>query len=197
VDIVRSKAWQGICGNHDWASAKNTDLVLFNPYAREAILWTRQNLRPQSAAYLADLGLTYKDDAFGCVHASLFEPEKFHYLDNYGSIYREFPLMDESGLTVVFVAHTHIPATFIYKGENLYRDHSTTIEISPRYKYVINIGSVGQPRDRDPRSCFCIFDTKAQSIKFVRVEYDIEKAQEDILAQGLPKILSSRLETGW
>jgi diadenosine tetraphosphatase ApaH/serine/threonine PP2A family protein phosphatase len=197
IDIVKKNAWQGICGNHDQAASKDTDLVLFNPYAKEAIRWTRQNLDPKQKEYLDSLELTYSGEGFILSHSSLFEPEKFHYLDNYGALYKDFSLLAERGLQVSFVAHTHIAGTFVYKGDNLYRDHSKRIEMSPQYRYVINIGSVGQPRDRDPRSCFCIFDTTKRRLEFIRVDYDIQESQEDILSKGLPPILANRLEGGW
>ena len=97
----------------------------------------------------------------------------------------------------MFVAHTHIPATFIYKADNLYRDYSQEVSLSSKYSYIINIGSVGQPRDRDSRSCFCVFDEDRSMVKFVRISYNIKKTREEITCEELPSILATRLGGGW
>ncbi|MFC1515047.1 metallophosphoesterase family protein [Candidatus Omnitrophota bacterium] len=197
IDLVRANSWQTVCGNHDWAARQDSDVVLFNPYAREAMLWTRASLNAGQRLYLNSLDLTYRDDSHICVHASLFEPDKFHYLDSYNLFDRDAALLAESGLQILFVAHTHIPAVFIHKGDNLYRDYSRTVELSAQYRYIVNAGSVGQPRDRDSRSCFCLYDTQSHSVEFVRVAYDIDATKEDILSRKLPGLLAERLSSGW
>ena len=197
IDLVKSNSWETIAGNHDWASGGKIDTTSFNPYAQEAILWTRKIIQPEHQTFLANFPLSLKDSNFICAHSGLSEQDKFHYLDNYQSIYEEFSLLRKADSHILFVAHTHISAAFIYKAENLYRDYSQEVILSPQYHYIINTGSIGQPRDRNPRSCFCLFDTEKSSIKFIRVEYNIKKTQEEIENAGLPLILAARLSGGW
>jgi len=197
IDLVIANGWQVIAGNHDWASAGKIDITYFNHYAKEAILWTRQRLKPEHRVYLANLPISYKEPDFTCVHSSLFESERFHYLDNYPSIYNDFSILRGMDLKVCFVAHTHIPSIFIYKADNLYRDYSQEVKLSRQYYYIINIGSVGQPRDRDPRSCFCIFDGEKSTAEFVRIKYNIKRTQEEIRNEDLPSMLADRIEAGW
>ena len=197
IDKVKEISHQVLAGNHDWAPVDKVDISCFNPYAKEAILWTKESLGPQHKEYLRGLPLVHQELDFTCVHASLYEPDEFHYLDSYPSVYRDFLFLERAQSKVLFLGHTHIPTVFISKAENLYRDYSPRVEFSPKYSYIVNVGSVGQPRDRDPRACFCIFDTEEHSVEFVRLEYDIKKTQEEIRSKNLPAILAKRLEAGW
>lgn len=197
IEKVCKNSWIVLSGNHDWASVGKVDITYFNSYAKEAILWTKNAVSVQSQLYLDSLALSCRQENFICVHGSLFEPEKFHYLDNYSSVGRDFSLMKDAGLDILFAAHTHIPAIFVEKNEKLYRDYSKETELNPNRRYIVNVGSVGQPRDRNRRSCFCLFDTEKKRLKFMRVDYNIKKTQDRIKKEGLPLILAKRLEAGW
>lgn len=197
IEIVRKNSWLAIGGNHEWGVLGKKELSFFNIYAREALLWTKKKISKSDEVYLAKLELLHKEEDFLGVHASLYEPSEFHYLDNYSSILRDFKILEERSFKVSFVAHTHIPFVFIYKGGNLYRDYSSQVEISSKNFYLINVGSVGQPRDRDRRACFCIYDLDKKIIRFQRVEYNIRKTQKEITLAGLPSLLATRLEGGW
>ncbi|MBN2121013.1 MAG: metallophosphoesterase family protein [Candidatus Omnitrophica bacterium] len=197
IEIVKKNSWLAIAGNHDLGCLGKLEISSFNPYARKAIVWTQEKLSQENQSFLNGFDLTYKEANFICTHGSLFEPDKFHYLDNYSLIFRDFSVVNQIDEQICFVAHTHIPACFIWKADNLYRDYSSAIEISSKCKYIINIGSVGQPRDRDSRSCFCIFDTQKNTLKFIRLRYDIKTTQGQIIEEGLPEVLANRLSGGW
>jgi len=197
LKIVRDSTWNVIAGNHDLSVAEKLDISLLNPYAQRAVLWTKDQLSEGEKSYLGNLPLVYKSPDFNCVHSSLVSPEKFSYLDNYPAVYRDIDFMRAENIPLSFIAHTHIPAIFIQRGGNLYRDYSKEIEINSKYRYIINIGSVGQPRDRDPKSCFCLFDTENMVVKFIRSEYNIKPAQDKIIKALLPSVLAVRLEGGW
>jgi len=197
IQIVRENSWLTVAGNHEYGVLGKKELSFFNPYAREAILWTKEKLSELDRLFLAKLDLIYKEEKFIGVHSSLYEPSEFHYLDNYSYIFRDFQILEKVGFRISFVAHTHISFVFIYKGGNLYRDYSSQIEINPKNSYLINVGSVGQPRDRDPRACFCFLDLDKKIVKFQRLEYNIKKTQQEIKSAGLPLILAKRLEEGW
>ena len=197
IQIVRENYYLAVAGNHEYGVLGKKDLSFFNPYAREAILWTRAKLSSSDELYLRSLELIYQDKNFLGVHASLYEPSEFHYLDNYSYIFRDFKVLEESRFKLSFVAHTHIPFVFFYKGGNLYRDYSSCIELNPKSYYIINVGSVGQPRDRDNRACLCVVNFDKGIVKFERLEYNIKKTQQEIKSAGLPLILAKRLKEGW
>lgn len=194
LEMVRDLSDEVVAGNHDWATCGRFDLSQLNSYAKEAILWTGRRIKEENRTYLASLSLVYEGDNFIGVHGSIFEPCNFYYLDNYPDIERNFSLMKKR---ICFVAHTHIPAVFIQKGSQIYRDYSSDVELKPEFKYIINVGSVGQPRDRDPRACFCLWEENKNRVRFIRVPYDIKKTQKLIWKEGLPSLLAQRLEMGW
>jgi len=194
IKRVKNLRCEVIAGNHDWACCGGLSLEYFNPFAKEAILWTRDNIDKIEETYLRELPLIYKEKSSIFVHGSLFDPQQFYYLDNYQALIRDFSLMDRN---ILFVGHTHIPAVFLYKNDNLFRVCREEIEINSKYKYIINVGSIGQPRDRDPRLCFCEFYEDKNIVKFIRLDYNIKKAKEKILSKGLPPLLGERLEFGW
>jgi len=176
IEAIRSLNIPCLMGNHDFAVATG-DTSWFNPYAAEAIEWTRKQLNEEELSFLSNLKLRMLITVSGIkvlmVHGSpkdylydyLYEPDE--------ETVREL----ESDLLVV--GHTHIP--FIKKfGEKL----------------VLNAGSVGQPRDRDPRASFVVFDTDIREAEIVRVEYDIGTAAKKIMDAGLPRVLAERLYEG-
>ena len=104
-----------------------------------------------------------------------------------------FALMD---VPVCFIGHTHVPEVFVEADGKFYHLKNSTIEMQPKYKYIINVGSVGQPRDGNPMASFCIYDTGLQTIELRRVPYNIQEAQRKILEAGLPQNLAFRLALG-
>jgi len=197
VERVRPLLRSAVVGNHDRAAVETEDAVAakFNPLAYEAILWTRQQLTGAVRGYLAELPQRVRPDGFLCVHASVRDPIEEYILDvetaraNFGAA--EFSLC--------LVGHTHIPMVFEEAGtsvigEPLFPDQPLTLR--PDRRYIINAGSVGQPRDGDPRAAYLWLDLGAQRATVVRLEYPIAKTQEKMLTAGLPPMLAERLAYG-
>ena len=194
IEIVRSlKTEASIAGNHEWGILGFLDLDYFNKYAREALIWTKDAIGPAELDYLKSFKLTWVDKKITLVHGSLDEPEEFNYIFN--SEGAEATLRAQK-TQVSFVGHSHVPGIFYFDGRASVEAESLEVKLEPDKKYVINIGSVGQPRDGDPRAAFGIYDEEAGIVEIKRASYDIEGAQAKILAAGLPASLAARLAEG-
>ena len=183
-----------VAGNHDWAACDSIKLHSFNQDAKYAALWTKQTLDEEGKNFLKGLSPFYKNSDLTIVHGTLDSPRNFDYLtDNYGA-WRIFKVMETD---VCFVGHTHVAGTFVKFGstEILYIDDKT-IRFEEGKKYIVNVGSVGQPRDSDPRASYCIYDTQKNTLEIKRVAYDVEAAAQKIIDAGLPGFLAERLKTG-
>ena len=182
-----------ICGNHDWASIGLFDTSYFNTFAKEAVHWTAENLNEEEKSYLKNLKLVYEEKNFIVAHGSLDEPEKFHYILNLYSAHRNFQIMQKR---ICFIGHSHSPAIFSkYKDDVAYTKLSK-IKLDKNTSYIVNVGSVGQPRDGDPRACYVIYDEDNNAVEIKRVPYNIKEAQNKILNAGLPQVLAERLSRG-
>ncbi len=182
-----------VAGNHDWGALGLTDLEYFNEYAKAAIEWTIGLLNKPQADYLKSFSLVYEAEDFTLVHGSLDEPAEFNYILNSFDAYRTMKMMKKG---LCFVGHSHIAGIFYANGNRIERLKGLTAAIDRSKKYVVNVGSVGQPRDGDSRASFAIYDSKESTVEIKRIEYDIETAQKKILDSGLPKWLASRLSEG-
>lgn len=182
-----------VCGNHDWASVGLTDIKYFNPVAEEALIWTSRVLDREEEYFLRSLKLVYTSDKFILVHGTLDMPEKFDYLLDTSSAYRTFNLMK---VPLCFVGHSHVPLIFIEEDGRVNYLFESEIKIEQGKRYIVNVGSVGQPRDSDPRATYCIFDTEERRIQIKRTSYNVERAKEKIIKAGLPKFLAERLSIG-
>uniref|UniRef100_A0A7C4X9A3 Metallophosphoesterase n=1 Tax=candidate division WOR-3 bacterium TaxID=2052148 RepID=A0A7C4X9A3_UNCW3 len=183
-----------IAGNHDWATVEKTDVSNFNKVAATAVKWTKERIKSEHAKKLQDLPLTYKIENLLLVHSAPEKPEEWHYLFNLEEFERQFQFFNEQ---ICFIGHSHIP-TAVYQDDNGYTDflHENPFPIIKKRRYIINVGSVGQPRDLDPRGCYVIYDGNKNNIEFVRIEYNIPLASQKIIEAGLPEILSERLLVG-
>ena len=192
--LVRDTCSHVIAGNHDFAAVGKTDVTYFNSNARAAVEWTARQLTEEDKAYILSLDImVVKTDAI-FVHASLDEPDKWNYILDPITVYKNFILLDRP---LCFIGHSHIPCVFLDEERVEFvsrREISHTFKSGDRY--IINVGSVGQPRDNDPMSSFCIYDAVAREISIKRVPYDIDNAQRKILEAGLPEILALRLVHG-
>lgn len=191
-EVKRLKA-KTVCGNHDWAGAGIFPSDDFNPAAKNAIEWTQKNLNLDEKRFLKELKVINEEKDFYIVHGSLYKPEFFSYILNAESAYKCFCHMNKK---LCFVGHSHIAGFFSMQGEKVNYSRECLIKVKPNVKYIVNVGSIGQPRDNDPKAAFCIFDTDKSTIEIKRVEYDIETAKNKILNAGLPKALGYRLQEG-
>ncbi len=180
-------------GNHDDYAASDLDLAGFNPQAASVVNWTRNHLTREERQWLSRLPLDRTLDArTTIVHATLDMPGRWGYIFDKLSAAASFTYQFTP---VCFFGHTHIPGIFDKFGsvrENGFQE----VTFEPGHKYMINVGSVGQPRDGDPRAAFIVFDPDEKRIVLHRVEYDIATAQKKILKVGLPERCAHRLAIG-
>ncbi|MCM8793925.1 MAG: metallophosphatase family protein [Candidatus Omnitrophica bacterium] len=194
IEIVNQTCKKIVAGNHDWACGGKLSLEWFREIAREAIVWTMGLLDAQEKNLLSHWELIYEEKDFTLVHGTLFEPEKFHYLDNLNYAWLCFKNLKTP---LLFLGHTHKPLFFsLDKQGNLLYSFAEKILLEKDVRYIINVGSVGQPRDGDPRACFCIYDSEKNFVEFRRVIYDFKKTQEKIFKHPLPEELALRLSWG-
>jgi diadenosine tetraphosphatase ApaH/serine/threonine PP2A family protein phosphatase len=198
VERVGERAAAMVAGNHEHGALGLLDLRWFNPWARAAAVWTGGRLDQGHRDYLGGLPLIRALEDATLVHASPRSPEDWDYL-----------VSEEDGLAVFsdfatricFVGHSHVPGFWsVGSGGPDYVAHvaatAAEVRLDAGRRYLINVGSVGQPRDRDPRACYAIWDREARTVTIRRVPYDHVAAARKILAAGLPRKLAERLAHG-
>lgn len=193
IDLVKSVISVSVAGNHDWASVDLVCLDYFNEFAREAVLWTNSRLDEGSRDFLKSLQLVYKNKDLTLVHGTLANPGEFNYMNNIGNATESFVLLDTK---ICFVGHSHVPGIFVQEKNKIRYLEEGFIEIKPDYKYIVNAGSVGQPRDGNPQAAYCVYDTEKKGVWIKRVSYDVGTARDKIVEAGLPELLGDRLLAG-
>lgn len=190
-------------GNHDLACVGKMDLNWFNSAARTAVMWTRDQLGFGDLDYLRRLPLTATEGPCTLVHGTLKQPERFEYLVE---VAQAVDTLSMCRTLFCLVGHTHIPFFLEYdrSARRIRRIFSEPDELAEvafedqpeQLRYLVNPGSVGQPRDGDPRACFAVVDTEAKRIRIRRAAYDVASAQQKIRRAGLPEFLAERLAIG-
>jgi predicted phosphodiesterase len=193
VALIRQWKAVVVAGNHDWAVSGRLDFSHFTEDGKAAIEWTRSFVSLEDIAFLNSLELSVKNKDAILAHASLHQPGQFMYMTNVAKIIPSFALMD---VPVCFIGHTHVPGIYVESDQKFYDLKDSTIEIDLKNKYIVNAGSVGQPRDGNPMASFCLYDTELKMIELRRVPYDIASAQQKIIKAGLPHSLALRLAKG-
>ncbi len=185
VELVRGRCDVVVQGNHDAAVVRTEIADSFTANARSAVFWTHRHISPENLSYLARLPLqrTLSDILF--VHASPCEPDQWHYIVDAEDAQTAFRCFTE---TLCFVGHSHFPGIYDQRGR--------IAALHRNGRMLVNVGSVGQPRDRDPRLSFGVLDTEDWSYRNVRAPYDIETAAQKILSAELPRSLANRLFVG-
>lgn len=197
VQAVRMmKGISVIQGNHDRVASGEHDPYLRN-VAREVLRWTRRQLSDEQIGFLADLPAAgIADSLFFTAHGSLYHPDE--YIINSQIARRNLNLLRERFATVkvAFFGHTHVPVLISDEGIKQGFKSGESIELETKKAYLINPGAVGQPRDGNPQVSFAILDVYQWSVSFIRLDYDIERAQGAILEAGLPPAVADRLGYG-
>ena len=199
VNWVRTHCAVVVRGNHDRACTGLDDLQWFNPVARAAALWTLQNLSRENIEYTATLAKgPVMLDGFEVVHGSPYDEDE--YVLAAGEAGQAFTYLESR---LAFFGHTHVQGGFIWNhsrvetiGRVSARSGKETLLIDEDCAYLVNPGSVGQPRDGDPRAAYVMYDTEAQTVTYHRIPYDVATAQRKIHEAGLPSILADRLMVG-
>jgi diadenosine tetraphosphatase ApaH/serine/threonine PP2A family protein phosphatase len=195
IALLRSLPYLCVVGNHDYAAIGRLDLDEFNPIAQRATAWTAAALTVDDVSFLTALPNRIIDDPVTLVHGSPRQPV-WEYIYEPMTALENFALLDTP---ICFIGHTHICSLFV---ENeISRGIMRQPQPGDRYlssygRAMINPGSVGQPRDGDPRAAYAIYDTEAGAIDFHRVEYDIASTQRQMEEVGLPAPLIRRLALG-
>lgn len=186
VDIVRSRCSSVVLGNHD-AAALDTSLAHdFNVIARKAVFWTAEQLTDESKAFLSSLPMTEKKESqILLVHSSPDNPEAWDYIIDNDDAFSAIRHFDEK---ICFIGHTHVPGIFSHSGR--------AKEITRDEQFLVNVGSIGQPRDGNPKLAFGIFDSASWEYELIRSQYNIQAAAEKIYAAKLPEELGNRLMYG-
>ncbi|MBL9168160.1 MAG: metallophosphoesterase family protein [Verrucomicrobiales bacterium] len=192
LEIVRSMGMPCVKGNHDEYCSMDETLEGFNPHAAEAVQWTRQQLSPEDRQWLRDLKYVRLVASFSMVHATLDVPQRWGYVFDKLAAAASFTYQNTG---VCFFGHTHVPVAFIR--DSMVRGGTySKFKVEPGRKYFVNVGSVGQPRDLNPKAAYVVYDLDEQTIELRRLDYDIAKAQQKILDAGLPPRLAERLAHG-
>ncbi|MBI4187561.1 MAG: metallophosphoesterase family protein [Chloroflexi bacterium] len=184
-----------VAGNHDLAATGKLDLGNFNPDAAAACRWTMKRLSAEDVRYLDSLPQSIEKDDFTLVHGSPREPI-WEYLFSVSSASENFACFRSK---FCLVGHTHQPITFRQNddGSTSFSPFSPDIGLAlGKNRLIINPGSVGQPRDGDPRASYAIYDSEAKSVRIHRISYDIEVTQNRMVELGLPMRLVTRLGHG-
>ena len=196
VELLRQQEHMALSGNHDWAALDKLDIGDFNEEARTAVLWTRSRLTEESFAFLDSLPAKRVEDTFTLAHASPRHPV-WEYILDYETAVENF---EHFNTPYCLVGHTHVPVLIAdEKGDDLFiytPTYQETIYLEDT-RTIINPGSVGQPRDSDPRAAYALLNIEDLTWEFHRVAYPVEETQEQMRDLGLPDALAARLAYGW
>ena len=192
LERVRELCKIVVAGNHDHAVVGKINIDYFNSHARRATLWTREQLKEAQREYLDNLPLVEHSNSFTAVHGSLDSPEMFDYIQ---TSYDAYLTMEQMTKSLCFIGHSHVPIAFMLNDVITYNLESP-VELEGAKKVIVNVGSVGQPRDNNPLAAFAIYDESEKRVEILRIPYDIEKSAAKILEAGLPEFLAERLLVG-
>ena len=195
--ILTLKPLSIIRGNHDKAVSGLDSVQTFNPIAAAAIFWTKKTIARKNLDFLVRLKQSPEviQEAITICHGAPFDEDYY--------IFGEFDAAEAFSYIqtpVCFFGHTHFPFVYTDKDGNVegtfLEGNANEVKLEKGVRYLINPGSVGQPRDRNPRAAYAVYDSEARTIKFGRVEYDIEEAKRKIIDERLPPALAERLSLG-
>jgi predicted phosphodiesterase len=195
VERVAPGLRTAVLGNHDEAALGGRPIDDFNLYAQAAILWTQEALSQSTRAYLGSLRTTDQVEGLLLVHGSPRQPVEEYILDT-RTARASFVA---APFRVALVGHTHQPAVFVESKNRVSAQgflSEVPLVLNPAARYIINVGSVGQPRDGDPRAAYVIVDTEMPSATLFRVPYPVAETQRKMEAAGLPVPLIERLALG-
>lgn len=195
-ELIKNKCPVTLLGNHDAAAVDLLSTQHFNIHAKIAIEWTSQTLKKESESFLKTLPYKATKTSMTLVHATPYEPNMWYYITSLEEAAFNCQFFDTQ---LCLVGHTHIPIIIVLdKDKELYVHQDTVIHLDEikESRLLINVGSVGQPRDRNPKSCYGIFDNEKAEFTYRRVTYNIEKTQAKMKKIKMPEFLISRLADG-
>lgn len=193
LSIIRELGCPVVMGNHDYYVSSEQDLSNFNPHAAAGVLWTREQLDQDEIDFLAGLSFVKTSMGITLVHSTMDNPEDFGYV--FDNLQAEAHFIHQI-TPLCFHGHTHCPMIYEKQIGGVFRIDAQDFKLPIGRKYFINVGSVGQPRDGDPRCSYVTYEPKTREVRFRRLEYDVATAQERIRFAGLPERLAERLGVG-
>jgi predicted phosphodiesterase len=194
-NLLRDLCDVTLLGNHDAAVAGRMDYSYYYDAARDALDWCREHISAASMEWLKGLPYTHRLGHVELSHGSPHQPEEYDYifaLDQARELIRNKPDLAD----VTFIGHSHLTKVFALTADDALDVVAPKFTLKPEMKYVITVGSVGQPRDYDPRACAGIYDAELRKFEYVRVEYDIESQRQKIINAGLAHNFGTRLLLG-
>ena len=194
-DMVRNKAAFTILGNHDAAVAGRMDYSYYYDAARQALDYHASILSPENLAWLKKLPYEVREGDITFCHGSPISLEEFEYIFSAEQAARCLEIWDQLS-TVTFIGHSHLCKSFALTRDEVFEVVATKFVIRPDHRYIISVGSVGQPRDYDNRASYTIYDSAERTFEFKRVPYDIEVAAQKIFDSDLERNFGNRLFLG-
>lgn len=195
VAALRDRCRHAVLGNHDLAAVENFGVEHFNRAAREAIGWTQGVLDDSTRAWLDLLPYELRLPDFLLVHGA--PVNYFEYILDKDAAARAF---DATDARIVFVGHTHIAEYWVREPDGTighkHMQHGGVLELQGEKRYIVDVGSVGQPRDLNPQACFVFYDPDRQRVEWIRYDYAIGDVQAKMREAGLPAYLVDRLRVG-
>jgi predicted phosphodiesterase len=195
VRMIRERAAETVLGNHDVAAVDNFGVEYFNAAARRAIEWTQTVIDEESIGWLNGLSYEIRQPGFLMVHGA-----PVHYFEYLLDKRHAKAAFERTDAPLIFVGHTHIAEYYALEHDgtisHAHMQHGGKIDLAPGVRYIIDVGSVGQPRDLNPQACFVFFDDEQRTVEWVRYDYPIAEVQQKIVDADLPQALATRLDVG-
>lgn len=195
IELVKQHTDCCVAGNHDYAAIGRIDTSNFTFYAYMAMEWTKRNLSDKALDFLETLPLSVERDGVFMTHSSPSNPRDWVYVfpDSEEAIFKAFNCLIYK---INLIGHTHWPSIMLQEDDKIVLHNEHSLRIKEDHYYLINVGSVGQPRDFDSRSCYAFYDTESREFSLIRVAYDFRVTQKKIEEAKLPPFLAQRLEKG-
>lgn len=195
VNLMREKNIPSIMGNHDIVCCGLENPIWFNAIARQAALWSQKKMTEDQKRYLSNLPNEMQvQERLYAVHGSPMARDD--YIVDLMDAMNSFQHLPDKSIRICLFGHTHIPAIFSDTGPSHDSINGGKHFLSAGSRYMINPGSVGQPRDGDARASFAILDLEEMSLEIIRINYDVTAAMKSVIAAGLPQFLAERLQVG-
>jgi predicted phosphodiesterase len=195
IALLRTRLQHAVLGNHDLAALENFGVEYFNDAARAAIAWTQKVLNDESRAWLNSLSYEIRYPDFLMVHGA--PVNYFEYILDKRTASKAFALTDAP---LVFIGHTHIAEYWVSQPDGTvghrHMQHGGELRLEEGRRYIVDVGSIGQPRDLNPEASFVFYDPQSRKVEWVRYPYPIREVQDKIHEAHLPEYLAMRLESG-
>jgi predicted phosphodiesterase len=194
TSLIDQVAEVKLMGNHDYAALGLIETSLFNEYAQKSMEWTTSVLTEKSLKILSSFPMDHRFDQSYLVHSTPKQPQEWNYIFDLDDAEENFKFFKRQ---ICIIGHSHFPAIIKkYDGRHCFLEQETWTQIEKEFKYIINIGSVGQPRDGSNLACYLVLDSRKKRAALKRLPYDYEKTQAKMEKRGLPQFLIDRLAVG-